>query len=274
MPYAFLVEKERLHTGEIADVATIFLSNKECPFRCLMCDLWKNTSDETVPLGSIPKQIEYPLNRLPATKHIKLYNSGNFFDAKAIPPKDHEAIVGLLAGFESVLVENHPKLTDRKVMEFRDKLKAELQVALGLETVHPQVLPLLNKQMTLNDFERAVKLLKTHDIMSRAFILLRTPFLSEKEGVDWAMKSIDFAFDCGVECCAVIPTRSGNGALNVLESQGLFHIPKIESLEKVQEYGISLKRGRVFADLWDLGHFSDCVLCLEQRKDRMDFYFT
>ena len=269
-PYAFLVEKERTANGEIEEVATIFLTNKECPFRCLMCDLWKNTTDSSVSAGAIPKQIEFALGSLPSTKHIKLYNSGNFFDAKAIPKKDHDAIVSLLHGFETVLVENHPKLTDSRVMEFSDKLKANLQVAIGLETVHPEVLPKLNKQMTLDDFRNAVDLLKTHDILSRAFILLRPPFLSEEEGIEWAKKSIDFAFDAGVECCAVIPTRSGNGALNVLETQELFHSPKLASLEEVQEYGISLHRGRVFADLWDLEHFSGCPHCLDQRKARMD----
>ena len=38
-PYAYLVEPERQSDGEIEDVATIFLTNKECSFHCLMCDL-------------------------------------------------------------------------------------------------------------------------------------------------------------------------------------------------------------------------------------------
>lgn len=269
-PYAFLVEKERMVDGKIEDVAIIFLTNKECPFCCLMCDLWKNTTDEMVSVGAISKQIEYALERLPSTKHIKLYNSGNFFDKKAIPSKDHDAIISLLHGYETVLVENHPKLMDREVIDFRDKLKANLQLAIGLETVHPEVLPKLNKKMTLKDFSNSVSFLNNNDILSRAFILLRPPFLDEDEGIIWANRSIDFAFDSGVECCVVIPTRSGNGALNALEKQGYFHSPKIKSLEEVLEYGISLNRGRVFADLWDLAQFSDCEDCIGARKNRMD----
>lgn len=269
-PYAFLVEKERLPDGTIAEVATIFLTNKECPFRCLMCDLWKNTTYETVPLGSISGQIEHALNQLPTVKHIKLYNSGNFFDKKAIPPGDYDSIIRMLHGFDTVLIENHPKLIDNRVLDFRDKLKANLQVAIGLETVHPIVLPLLNKQMTLQNFGSAAKFLARNGILSRAFILLRPPFLSESEGVEWAKKSIDFAFDSGVECCVVIPTRSGNGALNHLEQAGFFHSPSITSLEVVLEYGISLNRGRVFADVWDLEQFSNCQNCLEPRKARLD----
>lgn len=264
-----MVEKERTANGKIEDIATIFLTNRECPFSCLMCDLWQNTTDETVPIGSIPKQIEFALENLPSTKHIKLYNSGNFFDKKAIPTADYEAIINLLNEFNTVLVENHPMLIDQNVIIFRDRLKADLQVAIGLETVHPEVLPKLNKMMTLEDFSDSVQFLNTHGILSRAFILLRPPFLDEEEGISWAKKSIDFAFNSGMECCAVIPTRSGNGALNQMEIEGLFHSPRIESLEEVLEYGISMNKGRVFADLWDLQQFSTCDLCIEKRSERM-----
>ena len=57
-----------------------------------MCDLWKNTLTETVPVGAIPAQIEYALARLPAARVIKLYNSGSFFDPRAIPVADYPAI--------------------------------------------------------------------------------------------------------------------------------------------------------------------------------------
>ena len=40
-PYAWLVEKERVLSGKAEDTAIIFLTNKECPFKCLMCDFGK-----------------------------------------------------------------------------------------------------------------------------------------------------------------------------------------------------------------------------------------
>ncbi len=53
-PRAFFVEEERAESGEVVSVATIFLTNRECPWRCLMCDLWKNTLTETAPVGAVP----------------------------------------------------------------------------------------------------------------------------------------------------------------------------------------------------------------------------
>jgi radical SAM enzyme (TIGR01210 family) len=176
-PYACLTEKERTSGGDIEDTITVFLTNRECPFTCLMCDLWKNTLDYSLAPGAIPRQIEWVLHHMPSTKHIKLYNSGNFFDIKAIPSEDYQEITHLLSGFLTVIVESHPKLVNDKCLYFNELLKPELQVAIGLETVHPEVLSMLNKRMNLNDFERSVRFLGVNGIQSRAFILLRPPFL-------------------------------------------------------------------------------------------------
>ncbi len=268
-PYAYFVEQERSPEGFVEKVATIFLTNKECPFRCLMCDLWKNTTDERVPYGAIPTQIQWVLQKLPAAAQIKVYNSGNFFDVQAIPPADFSSIARLLEPFKSVIVECHPRLVRKSCLEFREMLQADLQLAMGLETVHLDVLPKLNKHMTLADFERAVGYLSQHNISVRAFILLTPPFLNEAESVLWAKRSIDFAFDIGVECCVIIPTRGGNGALDRLQTQGLFSQPRIESLEEVLEYGIQKKCGRVFADLWDIKKFSVCTKCTPRRIQRL-----
>ena len=268
-PYAFLAEPERTRAGMVADTGVVFLTNRECPFRCLMCDLWKNTTDSRVPDGAIATQIEYALTRLPPIQHVKLYNAGNFFDAQAIPQADWRRIADLLRSFETVIVENHPRLIGQRCLQFRDLLHGEFQVAMGLETVHPEVLPRLNKQMTLDDFARATEFLASHEIPVRAFILLRPPFLSEEEGIHWAKKSLRFAFDAGVECCVVIPTRSGNGAMEVLEQQGQFAPPCLRSLEEVLTFGICQGRGRVFADLWDIEKLHPCVECRAKRIQRL-----
>ena len=269
MPYGFLVEKERTVSGKIEDTGIIFLTNRECSFHCLMCDLWKNTTDETVPIGSIPNQIQWALQQMPGIKHLKLYNSGSFFDLRAIPEEDYGEIASLLKNLETVIVECHPRLINEKCLNFRDMLKPDLQIGLGLETVNSDILLKLNKNMSVDDFRNSVGFLTKHGIRSRAFILLRPPLLSESEGIYWAERSIDFAFDAGVECCTIIPVRAGNGAMDFLMERGDFNVPDIRSLETVLEYGIGLRAGRVFADVWDLGLFSNCSRCLDRRTARL-----
>jgi hypothetical protein len=57
-----------------------------------------------------PTQIEWITSRLGNASQVKLYNSGNLFDRKAIPVEDYKAIAKLLDGYETVVVESHPKL--------------------------------------------------------------------------------------------------------------------------------------------------------------------
>src|SRR5215467_17516 len=130
-PYAFFVEEERSATGEIVEVATVFLTNRECPWRCLMCDLWRNTLTATVPVGAILEQIDYALAQLPKSRHIKLYNSGSFFDRKAIPREDYPAIANRVRAFERTIVECHPSLIGEACLKFRDLLPNQLEVAMG-----------------------------------------------------------------------------------------------------------------------------------------------
>jgi radical SAM enzyme (TIGR01210 family) len=299
-PYTFLVEFERSDAGQVVPVAAIFLTNRECPWRCLMCDLWKNTLPDQVPPGAIPAQVNFALgqmragpqakalgwatqqperkgvtsNRAVTLPQIKLYNNGSFFDPHAIPPDDYPAIVIQLRGFERVIVECHPALVKDRVRPFRDLLQSEtgarLEVAMGLETAHPEVLEKLNKGMTLAQFRQAAAFLRQTGIALRVFILVQPPFLAEANALQWAQRSVDFAFDVGATAACLIPTRPGNGALEVLAARGLFAPPRIATLEAAVEYGIRLHRGRVFADLWSLGEFSDCPRCYAKRAERLE----
>lgn len=269
-PWAFFVEEERSASGEIVSVATIFLTNRECPWRCLMCDLWRNTLSGETPTGAIPTQINYALDRLPAARHIKLYNSGSFFDRKAIPPQDYGVIADRLAGFERVIVESHPALVGEACLHFRDSVRGTLEVAMGLETVEPEVLARLNKRMTLDQFASAADELHRHNIDLRVFILVKPPYMREDESLEWAARSLDFAFACGATAVTLIPTRAGNGAMEELMISGDFSPPKLVTVEGAAAYGISLRRGRVFVDLWDLRRASGCVACYEQRLARLE----
>jgi len=268
-PYLWFTERERTTEGRIEEVAAIFLTNKECPFRCVFCDLWKNTTKDRVPPGAVAGQVDFALAQSPGARHIKLYNSGNFFDDQAVSQCDRLRIRDVLSGFRTVIVECHPKLVDRRCVEFAGGLAAALQVGMGLETVDPHVLPRLNKRMTLDDFARATEFLLAHGIAVRAFIMLRTPYQSEEEGVEWAQRSIDFAFSIGVECCSVVPARAGNGVMERLQEQGHFHPPSLRSMERVLEYGVGLRRGRVFMDLWDLERSYTCGVCGPARGERL-----
>jgi archaeosine synthase beta-subunit len=265
-PYAFLIEDELAASGAIIPTATIFLTNRECPWTCLMCDLWRNTLTESVPRGAIPEQIDFALSALPQARQIKLYNAGSFFDPRAIPGEDYPAIAERLERFERIIVECHPALINESTLRFRDLLRGKLEIAMGLETAHPTVLEKLNKGLTLDRFNTAAAFLHRHEIALRVFVLLQPPFLPPYEALEWTQRSVAFSFDAGAGIVSIIPTRSGNGALEALSE---FSEPCLSLLESAMDAALSLNRGVVFSDLWDLDRFSRCPQCLPARHDRL-----
>jgi hypothetical protein len=268
-PYAYFVEEEFSASRKILPVATIFLTNRECPFRCAMCDLWRNTLEESVPVGAIPEQIDFALKRLPPASAIKLYNSGSFFDPRAIAVEDYAAIASRIEDFKQVIVESHPAFVGERCIEFSNLLNGRLEVAMGLETAHPDVLEKLNKRMTLEQFAAAAGFLRENDIDLRVFILVQPPFMKPEESLRWAQRSLDFAFNCGATAATLIPTRGGNGAMESFAASGDFAAPALSVIEAAAEYGLRLKQGRVFTDLWNIKINSECSLCFERRLQRL-----
>ncbi|HXQ81653.1 MAG TPA: hypothetical protein VN775_10090 [Opitutaceae bacterium] len=273
-PHGVFLERERLESGAVVDSGVVLLTNRECPWRCLMCDLWKDTTRDSVPQGAIPRQVEFAVRTwsdagtLPA--QVKLYNSGSFFDPAAIPLADYAPVARQVAFALQVVVESHPLLVGDRARMLRDLLAGSLEVALGLETAHPQVLEKLNKKFDLAQFARAAEFLAAERIALRAFILVNPPFLDERSGLEWAVKSAGFAFACGAGAVALIPTRTGNGAMERLRESGEFIPPTLAMLEAAQRGALALGRGRVFADTWALEPFSACPHCLAARRERLE----
>jgi hypothetical protein len=258
-PSAWLLEEERQSDGIVERGLTVFLVNRECPWHCTMCDLWRHTTVQRVESGDVPRQLDTALGEAasPPLGWIKLYNAGSFFDVGAIPASDHPAIAAQCSPFKRVIVESHPSLVGAPVVAFRECLGSgtPLEVAMGLETVHPAALEKLNKRITPGRFREAADFLRSHGCGVRTFLLIRPPFIPERDCRGWLERSIDFALECGSDPVVLIPTRTGNGAMERLAEMGEFTLPNLDLLEAGVRYGLAQRRGRVFADLWDIERF-------------------
>ena len=93
--------------------------------------------------------------------------------------------------------------------------------------------------------------------------------MKAEEALHWAQRSLDFAFDCGATAATLIPTRGGNGAMESLAEAGMFVAPDLSMLEDAAAYGLGLRRGRVFADLWDVKRGRECAHCFDARVQRL-----
>jgi radical SAM enzyme (TIGR01210 family) len=276
-----MVEPEPDGTGGLARVLTVFLTNRECPWRCVFCDLWRHTVASPVAVGTIPSQIDQALGdpglRADPADVLKLYNAGSYFDAGAIPPADDGAVVERARGFRRLVVESHPSLVGDRCWRLRDRLVAggcgtgaELEVAMGLESVNPLVLERLNKGVRLEDFDRVAGLLRREGVGLRVFVLVGAPFEAAEEAVTGTVRAARHARDLGARVVSLIPVRGGNGALEALAAQGLFRRQRLGVLERAHEGALGLGGSVYLADTWDLKGFADCGVCFGRRRDRLE----
>jgi len=250
---------------------TVFLAGAECPFTCSFCDLWRWTLDGPTPPGALPVQLARALEQLPppVPRRLKLYNASNFFDRRAVPAEDLPRIAELANPFAAVTVESHANTVGPLTLEFAALLDGKLEVAVGLETVHPVAAAHLNKKLDLERFDRAAAFLAEHDIDLRAFALLGAPYVPAEESVEWTVRTVEYAAARGAGRIAIIPVRGGNGELERLDALGEFVPPTLAQLEAALERCLTIRSVVVTADVWDIDRLPGCDSCRTERVARI-----
>ena len=266
-----LLDEERRPDGKIERALTVFLTGAECPFTCSFCDLWQWTIDGPTPRGALAMQIENVLqgHRDPLPDRLKLYNASNFFDQRAVPSADVPHIAALAAPFGAITVESHANTIGESTLGFARQIPGRLEVAVGLETIHPVAAAKLNKRLDLARFDSAARFLTDNNIDLRVFVLLGAPYVPPSESIVWTVRAVEYAVERGASVVSIIPVRGGNGELERLQRRGFFAPPSLTELEAALEECLQFTHTVVTADLWDLERLQACEHCRPARVERV-----
>jgi len=270
-PHGSFIEEERRPDARIERALTVFITGAECPFTCSFCDLWQWTIDGPTPPGALTKQLERVLDGQvgPRPDRLKLYNASNFFDLRAVPTKDVLGIAALSASFSGVTVESHASTIGPRTLAFAREIPGRLEVAVGLETIHPVGAANLNKRLDPARFDSAARFLMEHGIDLRVFVLLGAPYVPAEESVEWTVRTVEYAVERGAAVVSIIPVRGGNGEIERLQSEGHFTPPTLSQLEATLDSCLQLTGTVVTADLWDVERLNACEHCWTLRVERM-----
>ncbi len=265
------LDEERRPDGRLEQALTVFLAGAECPFTCSFCDLWRYTIDGPTPSGALTAQLERVLADVasPLPDRLKLYTASNFFDRRAVPPEDLPELARLAAPFTAVTVESHANTIGPGAASFARLLGGRLEVAMGLETVHPVAAARLNKRLELTRFDRAVETLVTDGIAVRTFVLLGVPYVDAVESVEWTVRTVEYAAARGATVVSIIPVRGGNGEMERLQALGSFTPPTLAQLEDALDGCAHVAGTVVTADLWDVPRLATCERCRPARTERL-----
>jgi archaeosine synthase beta-subunit len=269
--HGFSLEEERRPEGNLERALTVFLAGAECPFTCSFCDLWRWTIDGPTPPGALTSQLERILqaSNHPAADRLKLYNASNFFDERAVPSADLTGIARLAASFAGVTVESHANTIGPKTLAFASEIPGRLEVAVGLETIHPLAVSRLNKRLDLPRFDWAAHFLLDNGVDLRVFVLLGTPYVPAGESIAWSVRAVEYAVERGASVVSIIPVRGGNGEMERLHAEGRFTPPSLSQLEETLDLCLRFTGTVVTADLWDVERLSACDHCKSERVERL-----
>ena len=184
-------EKDVLN-GKVVDVYVIILRTRGCSWAitsgCTMCGYFNDSMFTAVSEEDLRSQFEKAMQNYKGEKIVKLFTSGSFLDPHEIPvPVRHEILSTLTEQVEKITVESRPEYISEKSLVDIQKIVSpkEFEIGIGLETSNDLVREkAINKGFTFHDYKKAATLLKKHQTNVKTYVLMKPPFLTEKESLD------------------------------------------------------------------------------------------
>jgi archaeosine synthase beta-subunit len=123
---------------------------------------------------------------------VKIFTSGSFFDPGEVPEPVREKILFQLNLYaDKIIIETRPEFVTDKAMANAKMHADNIEIAVGLETSNDAIrINSINKNFLFKDFVRASDTAKAHGVSTKAYLLMKPPFLTEKEAMEDMVKSV------------------------------------------------------------------------------------
>lgn len=182
--------------GKIVDAYVIILRTPGCHWAresgCSMCGYVNDTS--AAGGQELLHQFGEAMKGYSDEKMVKIFTSGSFFNDGEVPRNVQTAILGELAKkTEKIVMETRPEFVKKEQLEDLPG-RERIEVAIGLESASDFVLEhSVNKGFGAADFVRAAEILAGLNIPLKTYLLIKPPFLTEREAIRDAVSSARFA---------------------------------------------------------------------------------
>lgn len=184
---------------------------------------------------------------------ISVYNSGNWFANREIPPVVRREIYQAIARSrcEGIMVESLPQfITQQAIDEAKEYLgEKRLIVGIGLQSGDDFIRNVcINTTCTKQQFERASQLLWENGYSAKVYLMIKPAFLTEREAVTETVQSIQYVTALGYEDVSICPTRiAPYTVIAELAKRGMYTPPSLwTTIDILNEVGSdSLAQARV-----------------------------
>jgi len=188
----FFYNRENIQ-GKEGKALSIILPTIGCRWRrCNMCSYFEDSpSDPSIDLFNVFVD-EFNSAYDKEIRKVKIFTSGSFLDPKEVNQDCAKKIITFLSerGIPEVTLESRPEYIKKDYLEELVGIGVQIEVAIGLESSNNRILQhSINKGFTFEDFLSASEVLKKLDIKNKAYIMIKPPFVTEKEAIHDAINS-------------------------------------------------------------------------------------
>jgi radical SAM enzyme (TIGR01210 family) len=150
-----------------------------------MCGYFNDSMHAPVSDNDLRAQVEKALQSYRDEPIVKIFTSGSFLDNHELSTEmQHEILKMLSNRAQKISVESRPDYVTEKTLSHIQQMvqPALFEVGIGLETSNDLIRELaINKGFTFNEYKKAASLLKKHQMNLKTYVLMKPPFLTEKE---------------------------------------------------------------------------------------------
>ncbi len=217
---------------------------------CTMCGYF-NDSIPDIKEKEIEEQLEIALQRYQGEKIVKIFTSGSFLDEREVPV---DMQIKMLKKFfekaDKVIIESRPEFI--KNLDRLEGLSGNktLEVAMGLESANDKVLKYsVNKGFTFSEWRKAAKGVIDRNMKLKTYILVKPPFLTEKEAIKDALSSAKKVLDISDTLSFNPVAIHANTLVDYLWRRGLYRPPWLWSVAEILKDAADIFDGQVKCDV-------------------------
>jgi archaeosine synthase beta-subunit len=170
---------------------------------------------------------------------INVYTNGNFFSEKELPLAARRHVFARVreSRAEALMVESLPQfIRAQTIVETKEQLGQKRLIAcVGLESANDIVRELcVNSPCRREAFERVVGLLRQAGFVARVFLMLKPPFLTEREAIEDVIESARYLAKLDLRDPTICPARVAPGTIaHMLFAAGAYRPPWLWSVAEV-----------------------------------------
>lgn len=169
-----------------------------------------------------------------------IYCGGSFLCTQELTEEEQRAILNEVAQrpwIRHLVIEARPEfIEERLVRMVREVLPdIDVEVGIGLDSWTPEVRNLvLNRGGNAVALQRAFEVLRSANMTIQAYVLLKPPFLTEREAIEETILTSTTAFDLGADVVSIEAVAVAEYTItHILYNAGLYRPPWLWSVAEV-----------------------------------------